>query len=234
MASKIVIVALCAAGLGQAPIVLGQQSGEITIEDPRPLAAVARVLEAQCRCAITYEDPTWTSDQVTPSAIARRRPDGSTSLVPKGIPLRLALSEGSGPRSRSGVLADLQSAMTRYNTTLHLGEFGLVDDGRMFHIRPDGPSALDVSLTISETRMTLGDALESLAALIGKSSGQEVVLAMAPANLSRQWMTQVVSSRESARDVLSRILDATGHRVSWQLLYDFETSRFFLSVYSLP
>ena len=49
----------------------------------------------------------------------------------------------------------------------------------------------------------------------------------------RQSTTHLVASGESARDVLGRMLDATGQPLSWQLLYDFDSSQFFLSIYPL-
>jgi hypothetical protein len=108
-----------------------------------------------------------------------------------------------------------------------------MDDGRRFHIRPDQSSVLDVPVTILETTMTLAEALEALTKSIGASSRQNVALGMAPINLSLQSTTHLMASGESAREVLTRILDATGRRLSWQLLFDFESSRFVLSVYLL-
>jgi hypothetical protein len=229
----ILIAATCAVSIGPVAIGLGQHNGEITIVDPRPLAAAAREVEATCQCAVTYEDPAWARNQVTPSTVARRRPDGTRTLVPKGMPLRLALPERLDLQSRSAILADLQSMMTAFWSRPHLGEFRVMDDGRMFHIRPDGSSALDVPLTISETITPLGEAIDLLTRSIKASSGQSVVVGMAPVNLIRQSTTHLVASGESARDVLGRILDATGQPLSWQLMYDFESAQFFLSIYPL-
>src|SRR5262245_35767555 len=77
------------------------------------------------------------------------------------------------------------------------------------------------------------EAIDWLTRAIKASSGQRVVVGMAPVNLIRQSTTHLAASGESARRVLSRILDATGEPLPWQLLYDFESSQFFLSTYPL-
>jgi hypothetical protein len=49
-----VIATTCAFSLGQVAVGFAQQAGEITIDDPRPLAAIAREVEKRCGCAVTY------------------------------------------------------------------------------------------------------------------------------------------------------------------------------------
>jgi hypothetical protein len=213
---------------------VAQPAEDVSVDDPRPLADIARRVERRCRCAVSYEDQKWSRDQVTPSMFARRRPDGSTTLVPRGIPLRVTLSRDLAQKDRASVFGGLQSIMATYNGSLHMGEFALADDGRMFHIRPSSPSPLDSVLTISRRNVTLQQAVDMLTTATSDATGEKVVVAMSPNNLFVQSTTDLVADGEPARDILSRILLGTKRSLSFQMLYDFDSARYFLSIYFIP
>jgi len=212
--------------------VAAQQASALRVDDPRPLAAMVRMLEQRHGWIVTYEDPPYLFAGDWQDVTGAVRRDGKFEnrvLIPAGGPFTFEYA-GRGASDSAAMLTALLSA---YHASGYPGEFRLVRTERegVFHIRParsrtaDGTlsrrqSLLEVDVQFAgENRNGLA-ALQDILAFVGKARKVRLILGTVPVRLLAQATISPPRRSEQAAEAILRILEATGHTLSWQLFCD--------------
>lgn len=230
-------------------LLLGGQdsSRSVTADDPRPLAKVIDTLERRHGWIITYEDPRFQHEQdvedVT-AAVGNMR-SKQRILIPKGLPFTFTYN---APTEEEGTLdsrTTILSLLATYGTTGNPGQFDLISTGDIHHVVPqairarDGglqqqPSILDVLVTMAAQERTAEEAITFALRQVADQTGIPVLLGTVPHNLLLQTKVETAVFEQSARQVLLKILSATGQRISWQLFFDPGLSVYVFNARILP
>ena len=211
--------------------VAAQNSEELLVNDPRPLAEAIQQFEQRCHCVVTYEDIKWQQDQVEDiSASVRRAPNAPRAQVPKGGSFLFILSRQLASATPAQIGSSLRELLAAYETSNHFGNFRLVEGNRAFHVLPSPRAVLDSRVTVAQGDQSLAQAIKAILESVTKSTGEAVVLATGPLNLLK-IIVPIQAQNERAGDVLIRVLFATGRELSWQLLYDFGMKRYYLNIH---
>jgi len=212
---------------------LRTQAVTITINEPRPLAAVLTQLEDRFGWAVTYEDPLYAHPSEMTDVTATVRRDGDLSkkvFVPRygQFTFSYPASSGANP-SRSEQDALLTALLDQYHRSGNDGVFGLARSGDVVHVVPTMAkdasgslrpyrSILDRNISIPEGSRSALDMLAAIQSAVNAGGDPTVGLASAPTNLLVQTRVQGGATNESARSVLVRTLSATNRKLTWRLL----------------
>ena len=236
LASVVCIVASVAA-------VRAQQGGtaELTVNDPRPLAAAIVELERRYGWQVTYEDPQYEFvADVTDVTLAVRN-DGNISkrvIVPAGghFAFRYSLPGTAAPNPNV-VLAQLLEA---YHDSTSSARFRLIRTASVLHVVPvqsndakgflkDRSSRLDRTIRVAGGRRLL----EVLQDALKAASTADVELALGAAPLGLLTSTRIPDGNitGTTRDVLVNLLSTTGRPLSWQLFCQPQTTMCFVNLH---
>lgn len=209
----------------------GQESERISVDDPRPLFAVAKLLEQRCGCAITYEDPKWSADDVVDISGTIWHREDIRPRVPKGGRFSFALPatfRGLAPGERQRILDQIVAQYQEGD--VGPGLFRTVSEGAATHIIPLKGSILDQRITNVATAQPLGAVVKSLMTQVSNMNGVRIALGVVPINGFKKNVT-VSARNEPAREVLARALTNLPGKPSWVLLYDVARQTYYLSVH---
>jgi hypothetical protein len=210
---------------------------QISIDDPRPVAAAAQKLGAQYGYVVTYEDPRYQSlddmmDQetgTTPQASIPGR--NHKNLAPRNRHLSVTIESPSG-LSGPDALGYALDALLKANDALNAGgQFALKREGKVFHIVPSqirnahgewisASSLLDTQISMPQKTRNGMDTLEAFCQAVTLKTGTPVWLGAAPANTVGRWRGTFGANDESADSVLLRFLSSMNSDLSWGLFYD--------------
>jgi hypothetical protein len=211
-----------------------RDSEQLTIVDPRPVAAAVREFERRCRCVVTYEDVRWRQDQVQDLAgFAGRRSGLPTPQIPKSATFTFDVPRQLELRTPAEIAGALREVLAVFETGGNAGGFRLVEGNGAFHVLPKINGVLDAPVTLGPGKRTLATLIAEMLASLSQTTGQTVLLATGPVNVLQQTSVDIAASNERAGDVLSRALFASGRKLSWQLLYDFGPKRYYLNIYQI-
>jgi hypothetical protein len=231
----------------------------VSVDDPRPLAKAADVLELKFGIGISYEDPAWSYrgdvarlvDTPYGKEIAQQNPQ-MKAVIPKGGSLELKFS--IDPLSRrptagyANVLADLLSEHTRRGNP---GEFRVVAYGTDFAVVPTSArdqkgtltanrSPLDAAIWFAEAERDGLTTIKTICDAVSAASGKKVVLGTLSLNLFNNTTMRVGANGEIARDVLGKVFRdlhwsdprniAAFPKLSWRLLYGPDTEYYALNI----
>jgi hypothetical protein len=208
------------------------QADDLSVNDARPLGEAVRLIQRQCLCVITYEDPKWKPGEVIDiSASVWHRPDVRV-LVPNGglftFSLDRDIASHTGPQMRTS----LEQVISAYeNTRSGPGAFRLISDEAAFHVVPKTGSVLDAPVTIVLDTRPLYEVTVAILAGVMRANGQKIAQGTLPTNFFLQRRITVNAHEEPARVVLNRALMASGQKLSWRLLYDVTRGQHYLNIH---
>ncbi len=215
----------------------GRQSGQaltINVVGPRPLAVAVRDLEQRYGWIVTYEDPPYVYEgdveDITRLVARDYRPTTPKLVGPRSgvFVFDYVVPRGMATPDPAVLLRELVEA---YNVSGSAGAFALTRTGRVFHVVPaasrDSAGTVRPRLSILDTKITIPDGernalgmIESIRDAVNQSKGTAIIIGTVPLNLLARVRLRQGAHNESARAVLLRTLEATGRKLSWQLLND--------------
>jgi hypothetical protein len=212
---------------------------QISVDDGRPVALAAEMLEKKYGWIITYEDPAYVheSELVDVTDKVRRDldqfPPGKAPrvLVPKGGTLTFEYSIDPLTKKPAGAAVVVQQLLDAYAMGGHPGVFRLDRDGARLHIVTNESSVLDAPITLPPQKRTGFELLDAFCSAVSQASGTRVAPATVPLNLLYRYQTESGAKDQKAREFLSNELDRINVRLSWRLLYDPVTKSYFLNIH---
>ena len=225
----------------------------LSVDDPRPVATAAEMLERKYGWIVTYEDPPYAheSDLVDVTNKVRRDLDkykpgqAPRVFVPKGGKLELEYDIDAVTKKPVAADVVVQQLLDTYAATNGIpGAFRLERDGQRLHIigalakdkngvLTSHQSVLDTVITLPPQKRNGMKLLEDVCAAVSQSSGTRVLIATAPTNLLFRYETEAGAKDQKARAFLVNEVDRmTGQaRLSWRLLYSAEMKTYYLNMH---
>lgn len=202
------------------------------IRDPRPIARAVSLVQRRCACVITYEDPPYGKEDVE-DWTARVRRDGKREPKIFAPPERVLTIDDDEipPRGRpsSEIGGFLKMLIAQFDRHPRAPRFAVLEGDKALHMIPASGSVLRLPITIPRTSASADKLVVSVIQAVGAVSGAHIGLNGMEQLLS-QTTTTVDAQAKPADDVLLQILNATGRRTSWQLLYDFQLRAYILNL----
>jgi hypothetical protein len=199
------------------------------------LAKAIDLIEHRCTCAITYEDPIYDSGTLV-DWTPRVRRDGKAEPKIFGPPERMYSFDASGLGTTPGTdldVAVLSAFVDSFNRHDGLDSFSVTETSGTLHVAPtDKPSSvLRVQVSIPDLNGTTFDGVVAVLAAVTAVTGRKVGIATAP--MLKGTLVHQERVTDSAERILSRLLQATGQRLSWRLLYDYGFEFYGLNVHTV-
>ncbi len=217
------------------PIAVAAFGSSIVVDDPRPVAAAIDEIERRSGRPITYEDPPiLNSNHMMPMV---RGGKDSALLMPRGGSLRFSLPANDSPEQ---VLAALERMVETYNVSHGAATFSVLRDG-LTHVVPrqtvdasGRPVAvtpvLDSRITVAAKRRNAMELLEEITRAVSLASGQTVEIGTVPMRALLRRQVEIGANSEPARNVLEKLIVASGMPLSWRLLYDPGLKAYYLNI----
>jgi hypothetical protein len=216
-------------------VLVGQGTQNVTVSGngARPLKSAVEALERHLGRTVTYEEGPWlyAGDVVDITERVRtvQGPTKRRTLVPRGGPFAFARSLSADKRESPGEL--LAALLADYRLTEYPGVFGLVQTGDVFHVvRVMSKNAqgqlerreplLDALVTVIDGELDAAAMTEAILADVSRVNGVRVFSGTLPINLFSRTRVRGPSAGETARAALVRVMEATGRKLSWQLMCD--------------
>jgi hypothetical protein len=211
-----------------------QDRVSVSVNDARPMAEAARVLERSLGRIITYEDPRYTHPTDVSDVTHLVRKDGGSQrvLVPSGGPFSFTYEVPLPKASSERILDLLSSVVTEYNGTGNPGAFRAVLSEGALHIVPTAVKGIDGALvaqsSLLETAISLPAqqgrtayaAIKAVTEAVAEATGQPIIIGAAPLNALGRFRLENGATNRPARHLLLNAFEATGAPLSWQLFYD--------------
>jgi len=126
-------------------------------------------------------------------------------------------------------VAAVQKLVANYNARLDVATFAVSQDG-LAHVVPRETvdlagqrvpvtPVLDTKITLAAEPRSAMDLLGEICQAVSAVSGQPVVIGTVPTNGLYTRQTAIGADNEPARQVLEKLIAATGMPLSWRLLY---------------
>jgi hypothetical protein len=233
---------LAALAMGVAAAVTGtsayaQANKRVSVYDSRPLAEAYLELVKQTGSLVTFEDAYYEykgemvdfSSEVHPLNPARKRPELLFA------PLRRALVfdySGADVAKPDVLFANLVST---YHRNSFENDFRLVREEQWLHILPkssknakgeriERTSRLDVRVTFPDAERTVEATIRLLVDTLNKTASlsTRILFGVGGERLFGATRVRAGAQNETARHVLMRVLESTGHKVPWVVLCSFD------------
>ncbi len=208
--------------------VSGQATSQVqlSVQDARPLAKAAEVLEARYGWQVSYEDVAYanagdildvTSNVVKPENL-HAGAEPKKVLIPKGGPILLAYDINAATRIPESPETVLKSLLDIHQKNGYPGQFSVQQAGHYFHIIPTkvknesgilaaSSSPFDVLVSFPEEERNVFDAIKLLYEEVnGNNSGAKIGLGVLPLGILDKSKVVIGANYEPARSVLRRIL----------------------------
>ena len=223
----------------------------VTMNGPRPVAALASELGKRYGYLITYEEAPYSNQELT----SESRPNGTKFVFPRSSSMTFdvataplgTMAQGGVPSASSNIV---QHLLDQYNQSLNPQRFSAIYDGQFTHIIPitrnvNGKAEtfvpmLSTSVSFTTEAHQCHEILTDLLNQIGRSRGMTVVPAVVPMNNLMNHECSVQGGTSSARNILSQILDQIvgsnypsdlpKPRYVWSLCYDANIENYFISI----
>jgi hypothetical protein len=219
----------------------------LSIDDCRPLAALADELERRDQIVITYEDAPWvapTDVEDFTRAITESNPGKVAPLVRVIGPRKAAISfkyDLDPVKGHPTDYADLLSALLlQYEAADAPGRFRFEGGDGIYHLIPSrlrdleghwaaASPVLSTPVRLADQERTVDDTLNEIVAQLNESSPVEVCWGFVPLNLFFQTHIRLGADSVPAREVMRQILALLPLRVTWRLNYDPTFNRYSLN-----
>ena len=249
------LVLLCSLSLSVVVTVAGRGMDEpketLSVNDPRPVALAAEILEKKYGWIITYEDPQFAYEgdlvDVTETVWKNYVPGQARRvLVPKGGELAFEYDIDAVTKRPANAAVVVQQLLDAYAIAGNPGVFRLEQNGQRVHIIAVASKAkngvltpyqpvLDTLITVPPQKRTGAEFLTAFCDAISKVSGTSVVLGSVPLNRLYRFETKSGAQDQKARDFLSNELDrmSTNVKWSWKLLFDPVSKTYYLNIHAV-
>jgi hypothetical protein len=206
------------------------------VNDPRPVSQAIELLERECSCVITYEDPRYGSRDVDDVTTQVRRDKRSE---PRVFVPRIRFFEFSHEPPRViGNARDIEPSLTAMLAAFHdsgaTERFRMVRDGAVEHVVPVQGSVLDTRLSPGDMNATAAMVIKTVLERVGARTGVKIRYGVVPSNIIEFKTVRVAAAEESAQQILTRSLAATGVSLSWRLNFDYATGDYVLNIHVVP
>src|SRR4051812_8563367 len=162
---------------------------DISVDDPRPLAACMDEIERKFGWVVTYEDPAYLNASEISDVTSSVRRDGKSYprvLVPRGGPFAFsyALPTDGSSADRAALL---QSLLAAYQANGNPGFFRALAEGASFHIVPtkvlnesgvlaDYVPPLETLISLESGERTLVEVVQAIVAAVSSQSGSKIIV----------------------------------------------------------
>ena len=205
------------------------QTVNINVNSPRPLASAVEEIERRSARVITYEDPFYLYASDIEDVTLSVRRDGQTEprvLVPRGGPFFFQY-----PAAASVDSSVLDKLVDEYNLSGHPGVFRLIRTGDVCHVVPferknragafePHVSLLDADISIPARDRTALEMINAITETLSSRGVARVGVGIVPLNAMLRTHIQAGATLENARTVLLRTLDTIHPKLSWRLFCD--------------
>jgi hypothetical protein len=225
----------------------------LTVDDHRPLAAIARELENRFQIVVTYEEGPWVAttdvEDVTSAWVKAAGPDKAPPKMAVIVPRRMGFSFEYDLYKAQGRPPDpedlLTSLLRQYEAAGGPGRFRVEGRNGIYHLIPsslkdakgqwaNASPVFSSKVKLADEERTVDDTLDEIVAQLNESSPVKIGWGFVPLNLFNQTRIRLAADGVPAREVLHQILEQLPRRVTWLLNYDPTTKRYYLSFLLLP
>lgn len=254
------VLFICAAGvilpMNLVSLRIGAQEAKrmnVSVQGPRPMAKAIELLEARCRCVITYEDPRYAHrDDVADVTVQVRRDldkfkpgEAPKVFVPKSETLALDYDELPNTNNPDGMTVVVRQVIETHAAMGNAGRFRVELNDQSIHVIPTGirnergdlapqESVLDSLISLPLTNRSGIQTLDAICAAISQTNGTQVILGAVPLNAFVPYHDRQGATSQRARDVLVNLLKGVGDNFSWQLFYDPGMKVYALNIHQVP
>jgi hypothetical protein len=226
---------------------------KLSVEDPRPVAEAILKLEDQYGWVITYEDPRYVHESEVIDVARKIRRDldkfkpGEAVppvFIPRGGLLEFTYDVAPNTELPTDPARVVQSLLDAQAANSHGGRFRLEKRGKIMHVIPTAiknsegrlvpqNSVLDTIISLPPGERTVLQKLESICAVISRTTGIPIKLGTIPDN----WFSRSQANRgvmgQKARDVLINMFATMdyGTNLSWRLFYGPGTKNYALNIH---
>jgi len=226
----------------------------LSVNDPRPVAFAAEMLEKAYGWTVTYEDPQYAyegdlvdvTEKVSRNLDKYKPGEAPRVLVPRGGELSFDYSIDSTTKKPADSALVIQQLLDAYAVGGHPGVFRMERSGERLHIigvaARDKNGVLTPQRSVFDTVITLPaqkrsgmELLTALCAAISQASGIPVVPGSVPVNQLHRYETESGAKDVKAREFLSNELDRMSNsiKLSWRLFYDADSKTYYLNIHSV-
>ena len=191
---------------------------DISVDDPRPLAACIDEIERKFGWIVTYEDPVYLNAAEINDVTSSVRRDGKSYprvLVPRGGPFTFSYALPTDGGSSADPAALLQALLAAYEANGNPGSFRALTEGASFHIVPtkvsnesgvltDYVPPLETLISLESGERTLVEVVQSIVAAVSSQSRSNIIVGATPTN-ALQVRVHVDSGKQPARALLAQI-----------------------------
>jgi hypothetical protein len=225
----------------------------LSINDHRPLSALARELEKRYQLVLTYEEGPWVAGEdladVTREVARSDGPGRVAPTVPVIVPRKAAVRFEYALDSAKGRPADytdlLSALLLQYDAAGAPGQFRFEGANGIYHLIPSRlkdaagrwqpvKPVLSTPVRLADEERTVEEALQEIVAQLNEASLSKVGWGLAPLNLFHQTRIRLSADGVPAREVMRQILELLPYRATWRLNYDPTTKRYYLNFLLLP
>lgn len=205
---------------------------KLDLEDPRPMAKALQLLAQKTGWRITYEDLPLihSSDYVDKTDFKAAQKTAARILLPIGGRINTVLVIPSD-LSKTNALQLINNLIDNYVAMGNTGMFAIRESPGAFHVIPvmaknaNGKSVnvvplLDARISFPQKERTAHETLLEFCGALQRARGTRVLLMNSPMKLLTNRREKVEATNEMAREVLLRLLDSTGVRLTWHLYWD--------------
>jgi hypothetical protein len=222
------------------PTKAADRFGDIAaIDDPRPVAAAIEKIETLAGRPVSYEDAPLADPRAMAPMVTDRSGD-THGLVPRRGNFQVVLPADASAASEVVAVEGLVAA---YNARGQGARFA-VRQGDFTHVVPRAAAneagvlvavtpVLDTRITLEAKPRSGAELLAEILRMVGSATGQALRTGTVPTNLLAQASTGVGAVNEPARQVLERLVAATGKPLSWRLMYDPGLKSYYLNIHEV-
>lgn len=204
-----------------------QERITLSLDDYRPLAKTAELLERKLGVPVNYEDPLYAYSgdlsDVTDKANAEFRTASPARRLMAPRPSKLTMDVSINTEKSTGRVANpimvIQNAIAAYSTGGGAGEFSVIEDSGSLYIAPQRikngkgnmesrTAVMDTVVLLQPTGTTSMEAIETLCSNLTGLVGHQVAIATVPTNmLINRTVDRSQKLQGSVRTILEKILN---------------------------
>ena len=206
-------------------VLLGAQTDDLFVNDPRPIAAMAEKIERQTGWTVTYEDPSYqyAADIVELEGTSAA---GKPVFGMRHVPFVFTFD---AEKRRDGVRA-IHALVDEFEMRTGGQKFRVIAEKGWIHLVPqlnrdkqgiwaEQRPVLDTRISLSAGTRSLADLLVEFTQMISKESGRQIGIGTIPLNLVINTEVELPAfNNVQARTVLREALSRSGRKLSWRLL----------------